>query len=177
MKPSLLTLTLLLVAGAGFSADGAAQALAPLDAEAAVQFQREMTRNVGRALPAGLVVQDRDGRDMDLRDALGTRTILFKFGPQCEPCAEILAYLKDNPPGEADPTVEVLMVGQNESDVLEPLPGIRLLHSASEMEEEGFLAGKYTPTTFYFDADSVLVKREVGAPFSLAQLLRFPSGS
>ncbi len=177
MKKLLLTSVLLLAAGSGFPTNGFAQTLAPLDAEAAVQFQREMTRNVGRTLPSGLVVQDRDGRDIDLRDTLGTRTILFKLGPDCEPCVEILDYLKDNPLGKTDPTIVILMVGQDETELPESLPGINLLHSSSDMVDEGFLAGKYTPTTFYFDADSVLVKREVGAPFSLAQLLRFPSGS
>lgn len=133
-----------------------------------------MRRNVGDVLPSGLMVKDRHGQDMDLRDALGSRTILFKFDPDCKPCGEIMDFLRENRP-EDNTTVVVLMVKDTGGTVPDLSPRTTYLRTALDMRSEGFLAGKYTPTTFYFDEKFRLVKREVGAPFSIANLLQFPT--
>ena len=147
---------LALATGLGFSMNISAQAATPLDAKAAAQFQREMRRHVGVVFPTGLMARNRLGQEVDVRDAFGSRTILLK-----------------NPP-EADTSVIVMMVDDAREAAPDLPPEVTYLHTAEDLRSGGFLAGEYTPTTFYFDENLRLLKREVGAPFPISNLLQFP---
>ncbi|MGE0208784.1 MAG: hypothetical protein AB7S42_06550 [Lysobacteraceae bacterium] len=168
-------LFLVLMAWLGIASSAHAQTATPLSPKAAAQFQREMRRHVGDVLPAGLMVKSRQGQDVDLRDALGSRTILFKLDPECEPCLEFMDFLRKHRPKDDQVTIVVLMVKDTGTTIPDLPPQVIYLRTALDMRSEGFLAGEYTPTTFYFDEASTLIKREVGAPFSLENLLQFPT--
>lgn len=152
------------------------QATPPLQAEAAVEFQREMRKNVGNVLPFGLVVKNRHGDEVDLRSALGSQTVLIKIDPDCPPCEEITAFLREHREWNGDTKVIVLMVKDTGDTIPDLPPQVTFLHTTADMRSDGFLAGKYTPTTFYFDEGGRLVKRDVGAPASLGNLVQFPPG-
>lgn len=164
---------LALATGLGFSMNISAQAATPLDAKAAAQFQREMRRHVGEVFPAGLMARNRLGQEVDVRDAFGSRTILLKLDKNCEPCMEIIDFLQKNPP-EADTSVIVMMVDDAGEAAPDLPPEVTYLHTAEDLRSGGCLAGEYTPTTFYFDENLRLLKREVGAPFPISNLLQFP---
>lgn len=123
----------------------------------------------------GLMVENRRGQNVDVRDALGPQTILFKLDPDCAPCEQIMDLLREDPPRDDEATVVVLMVKDTGGTAPDLPPQVTYLRTTLDMRSEGFLAGEYTPTTFYFDQESRLVKREVGAPFPLQSLLQFPA--
>ncbi len=149
----------------------------PADPRASQMFSQERSANVGDTLPTGIEVLNRKGKTVDLREVLRGPVILFKISSSCEPCDLILAMLRQSEGSDPDTpkaTLAVLRVGDKSYASMELPQEILEFRTASALED-GFLGGRITPTTFYFDIDLKLVKRFPGQPMDAKNLLRFPA--
>ena len=176
LNKALLIMGLCIVA-TGQTKGALAQFDGPADPRASQMFSQERSANIGDTLPAGIEVLNRKGKTVDLRETLQGPVILFKINQNCPPCDEILAMLRQsegNGLGTPKATLAVLRVGDKSHVSMELPQAILELHSSSALED-GFLGGKLTPTTFYFDKTLSLVKRVPGRPMETTNLLQFPA--
>lgn len=154
-----------------------AQRLTPADPTLTALIHEESSAHVGDTLPAGITVHDDNGKIIDLRQAVNGPLILFKLKPGCEPCHRILDMLRepDSLQQRGDIGIVVLMVNSSKSGLLDLPTTVASFHTGDSLDQEGFLAGQISPTTFYFDQTLKLIKRKPGLPFSARTLLEFPT--
>lgn len=170
----LLTLTVAQAVGA--------QAVPPQQTKASKILQQlavENATNVGRILPTGIQVLLDNGATVDLRSELRGRTILIEVKPgRCPACQQIFSFLQANAASfsKAQHARIVVLVTESATPPNLSMPAkVTVLHTASAMTRKGFLAGKWTPATFFFDTDHKLIKRQTGLVGEPESTLRFPS--
>lgn len=153
-----------------------AQHTRQVDPATAELFHHEMSANVGKILPEGIHVSDKAGHPIDIRKILHGPAILFKIKSGCKPCGEILEMLRDQASlaNFNKASIAVLLVGYDGKEHLDLPEQVIELYSSDIMRTHGFLAGRITPTTFYFSSNLELIARKVGVPFSAKALLDFP---
>jgi len=148
------------------------------DPEVHKLFVAERKAHVGEYLPSGIEVIDSKGETVDLRAVLKGPAILFRIHPDCPPCEDILAMLrKPDTTRPAKGTAIVVLRTNDAGHGSMDLPDwVVAFHTADKLQGDGFLDGKVTPTTFYFDGEMKLVRRTVGTPPLVTDtLLRVPS--
>ena len=133
-------------------------------------FQEDTHRNVGKPLPAGIGVLNRNNDPVDLRVALAGEKepiILLRVEPGCPPCKEALDYVRSNPQrfsvkhGARLAVIEVQGTKGALSNSSE-IPEEFLFFKSQGKLDTGFLAGHISPAVFFFDKNLKLVARRAG---------------
>ncbi len=133
---------------------------------------QELKGSVGEVLPADFEVIDAQGKAIKLATRLKGPAILFKIKDGCPPCEELLGVVREQGTAGAVQFV-VLRVGASEHNDLRLPARVEQFHVVSQLHD-GFLGGRLTPTTFYFDQSLRLKQRKPGLPVNPRSLLAFP---
>ena len=130
-----------------------------------VQLMRaERSLNVGKILPAGIMVMDK-GKQVDLRSVLRGPVTLIKIESQCPPCDDLLQYATVHAEQYMQTQkipLAVVLVGTADAPNASQSTRPFAFYTAASKLEGGILAGSVVPTVFFFDADLRLIGRHVG---------------
>lgn len=127
-------------------------------------MRAEHSLNVGKTLPAGVLVMD-EGKQVDLRSALRGPVTLIKIESQCPPCDDLLQYATDHAEQYLQTQkarLVVVLVGAADARKSSQRTHPFAFYTSASKLEDGILAGGIVPTVFFFDADLRLIGRHVG---------------
>ena len=133
-------------------------------------YQEDTHRNVGQVLPDSIRVLDRSGNAIDLRTALAALNapiILVRLEPGCQPCRDLVGYIRSNAhrydPKQGPRLAVIEVQGEKAVDPdFKPIPeGIPVFRSGNKLDT-GFLAGHISPAAFFFDKNLKLLARRAG---------------
>lgn len=134
---------------------------------------KEKMMHVGEALPAGIQVNDRAGNSVDLRQALAGPATVLIVKPGCEPCTEMVDYLRSHPVLSGAATIAVVRVEDDGSAAIQLPPQVKVFYTKAR-GGQGFLASTLYPTTFFFNRSLILRGRRSALMGSPARTLETP---
>jgi len=134
----------------------------------------ERTLNVGKVLPPGILVADRDGKQVDLRSAMHGPVTLLKLNPGCPPCTDVFKYADSHAKEKQGASIAVLVVEDKGSKPYTSADGGLGVYTTASKLDDSFLAGEITPSVFFFDKNLRLVERRAGLT-TPETMLRFPT--
>lgn len=137
----------------------------------------ERMLNIGKILPLGILVADRDGKQVDLRSVMHGPVALLKFNPGCPPCVEVFKYAQAHAKQYVEAqgaSIAILVVDSKDAGPYVTTGGRLDVYSTTSKLEGSFLAGEITPSVFFLDKDLRLVERRAGLT-TPESMLRFPT--
>lgn len=172
----MLLLMIVAVAAISVSMPPRAQAVGSRDPAMTNMMRAERHAHLGQNLPAGIEVTLDDGSRVDLLEHLHGPLILIKIDLQGD-LSGLFAAIRNargKSLGDRKAHIAIVTIDDGKHDPL-PVPDSVMTFHDTSMMDDGFLGGRLLPTTFYFDADMKLVKRQPGLPASPMELLYFPA--
>jgi hypothetical protein len=136
----------------------------------------ENSRNIGKTLPIGIEVLDRNGQSVDLHTKLKGPVTVVKIDPNCTPCQDILGYVSHHAKeySQTEGASIAILITQNVGNTkLKNTRGAFDLYSTASSLDDSFFAGKITPTVFFFDKNLKLVSRRAGLT-TPQEMLQYP---